>query len=112
MLRKGHYTSFEDRFDDWYGRWFVDPAFPNARPTKLDIATSNKVKYYAYSLPVVGEVFKSGAQWDALQDYMDTYGIGWADVDPLRASDKFGYTPAGTFGSALKLSKNVIKLYR
>lgn len=112
MMRAGHYDSFNDRFDDWVDRWWRTPAFPDARPTRLDLATSNKVKYYAYSLPGVGAILKSGAQWNDLQDYMATNGLGWADIDPLRASDKFGNTPASTAGVALKLSKNVLKLYR
>lgn len=115
MMRSGHYDSFTDRYDDWFNRWFKTGPYGAAysrEPARLDLATSNRMRYYAYNAPVVGDFFRAGASYGELESYMASNGLGWDSIDPLRASSKFGSADSKAMATALKLSKNVLKLYR
>lgn len=91
-----------DALADWFGNVRKNPlAYDNP-----------KAQYLRQFVPFVSNYDRASYNWDKANEYMDEHGLTWDDIDPIKLADHFslnGYT--STVTNALKMSRNVLRLY-
>lgn len=101
-------NAFQRGYNDYYGRPASD---------RLSMETSNRLRYHASGVPILGDFIRADDSQHALEDYMKNTGLTWADVKyPSRVmgAGQMASAVAGVGSSALGgvMYSRILRMYR
>lgn len=91
--------------------------FPRVPSSRLSQGDSNRIKYHASGVPILGDFIRASDSQYALEDYMRFTGLSWADVKyPSRVMGAGQYTNAMVgVGSSMMggaMYSRILRMYR